>query len=99
MFAVGIAALAAAGIATARRLWPASRNWREPGVLPTLMPTARAPLSHDLTPPIPCPAGEHRLWQSFGAMPAANLMMTAWMDYPPVSLCAPTPSGNQARER
>lgn len=69
--------------------WPEEQRKLTPVSLPTMLPTARGPLRWDATPQVPCPAGERRLWQSFGSMPAADLMIAGWSGYRPSSLCAP----------
>lgn len=60
---------------------------RTPITLPTMQPTSR--LRWDLTPLVPCPPGEHRVWRSFGAMPAAERVIAGYTGYMPDSLCAP----------
>lgn len=69
--------------------WRAARRQRLPIAPPTLLPTAAVPLAWDMTPPVPCPAGEHRVWQSFGAMPGADLVIAGMSGFRPDSLCAP----------
>lgn len=81
---------------SSRRLWfksqislnsQGSRTDRTPVTLPTMQPTSR--LRWDLTPLVPCPPGEYRVWSSFGSMPAAERAIAGYMGYTQSSLCAP----------
>lgn len=55
--------------------------------LPTMQPTSR--MRWDLTPLVPCPPGEHRVWRYFGEMPAVERVIAGYTSYVQSSLCAP----------
>ena len=65
----------------------ADQTDRTPITLPTMQPTSR--MRWDLTPLVPCPPGEHRVWGSFGEMPAAERIIASYTGYMQSSLCAP----------
>lgn len=73
--------------------WPGENDhiWHTPILLPTMQPDAPPPLVFDLTPLIPCPDTEYRRWDSFGEMPAIDLIAASWWGYSQASLCTPLP--------